>query len=156
MILAHQLGSRPDVSSNPDRPSRSVLYNIYIWSMSSLEKWNWTGCGKLDQAYKWYMIRSNSGCTLAITGCNQNTSGSDPACSLGTVGVKHFTEHAYTSSNPWWTNISLKPLTVLIDLQTHNEQMSIWNDLQCLQIFKPIMNKCQSENTYSAYRSSNP
>ena len=59
-----------------------------------------TGCGKLDQAY---MIQSNSGCMLAvmaITGCNQNASGSDPACSQGTVGVKHFTEHAYTSSNP--------------------------------------------------------
>ena len=49
-----------------------------IWKIQ-----NWNGCGKSDLAY---MIRPNSGCTLAvtsITGHNQNAFGSDPTCLLG-------------------------------------------------------------------------
>ena len=52
-----------------------------------LWKNSWTGCGKLDLAY---MIRPNSGCTLAImavTGHNQNASELDPACLLGLYQV---------------------------------------------------------------------
>ena len=54
-----------------------------MWSMPSLEKRSWNGCGKSDPAYT---IRLDSGRTLAvmaITGRNQDASGSDPACLLG-------------------------------------------------------------------------
>ena len=59
-----------------------------MWSMSSLEKWSWNGCGKLDPAHT---IRPDSGSMLAvmaITGRNQNPSGSDPACLLGLNAVR--------------------------------------------------------------------
>ena len=56
--------------------------------MPSLQKRNWNGCGKSDLAYT---IRPDSGCTLAvmaITGRNQNASGSDPACLLGAFNYR--------------------------------------------------------------------
>ena len=49
--------------------------------MPSLEKLN-----LMQEVNQAYMIRLGSGCTLAmmaITGRDQNTSGSDPACVLG-------------------------------------------------------------------------
>ena len=82
MIPAHRLASGPDVFGQTlTRPSRSDPGRFCtIWSMSSLEKWSWNGCGKSDPAYT---IWPDSGCTLAITGRNQNASRSDPACLLG-------------------------------------------------------------------------
>ena len=88
MIPAHWLPSRPDVFCQAlTRLSRLDLsWFSAIWSMPSVEKWNLNGCGKSDLAYT---IWADSGCTLAvmaIIGCNQNTSGSDPACLLGRLG----------------------------------------------------------------------
>ena len=65
MILAYWLASRPDVFGQIlTRPSRSDLGQFCtIWSMSSLKKQNWIGCGELDQAYT---TQPDSGCILAI------------------------------------------------------------------------------------------
>ena len=55
-----------------------------IWSMPSLE--NGTEKDARRRIWHIYTIRADSGCTLAvmaITGRNQNASGSDPACLLG-------------------------------------------------------------------------
>ena len=63
----------------PGHPGRFCT----IWFMPSLEKRSWNGCGKSDPAYT---IRPDSGCMLAvmaITGRNQNASGSNPECVLG-------------------------------------------------------------------------
>ena len=51
MIPAHQLASRPDAFDQTlTRPSRLDLdWFCKTWSMPSLEKWNWTICGKSDQ-----------------------------------------------------------------------------------------------------------
>ena len=85
MIPAHQLAFRPnDGSQIMARPSRSDVGQFCIaWPMPSVEKQNWKGCGKSDRAYT---VRADSGCMLAvmaITSCNQNASGLDPACLLG-------------------------------------------------------------------------
>ena len=66
MIPAHQLASRSDAFGQTiTRPSRSDPGRYCtIWSMLSLEKRSWNGCGKLDPAYT---IRPRSGCTLAVT-----------------------------------------------------------------------------------------
>ena len=53
MIPAHQLASRPDVFGQTlTRPFRSFfcLFVFSVWSMPSLGKRNWNGCGKLDPA----------------------------------------------------------------------------------------------------------
>ena len=82
MIPAHRLASRPDVFGQTlTRPSRSDPgWFCTVWSMPSLKKQSWNGCVRSDPAYT---IWPNSGCMLAITGCNQNASRSDPACLLG-------------------------------------------------------------------------
>ena len=85
MIPTHQFASRPDAFGQTlTRPSRSDPGRFcVIWSMPSSEKRSWNGCGKSDPVYT---IQPDSGCTLAvmaITGRNQNTSGSDPAFLLG-------------------------------------------------------------------------
>ena len=72
--------------------SSIILLTGTIWSGPSLEEQN--QIRKLDPAYT---IRPNSGCMLAvmaITGCNQNASRSDPACSLGyqSSGYLFFTQ----------------------------------------------------------------
>ena len=96
MIPAHRLASGPDVfGQTRTRPSRSdPVWFCTIWSMPSLEKQSWNGCGKSDPAYT---IWPDPGCTLAImaiTGRNQNASGSDLACLLGYLIVI------------WWTVFS--------------------------------------------------
>ena len=74
MIPAHRLASKTDeFSQTLARSSRSDPVGFFHWK---------NGCGKSDPAYT---IRPDSGCTLAviaITGHNQNASGSDPACLL--------------------------------------------------------------------------
>ena len=66
--------------------SGSVLHNMIH---ALFGKWNWIGCRKSDQTviiHNYNTIWPNSGCTLAvtaITGRNQNASGSNPACLLG-------------------------------------------------------------------------
>ena len=91
MIPAHQLASGWD-AFGLTRPSRLDPGRFCtIWSMPSLEKQSWNGCGKSDPAYT---IWPDPGCTLAImaiTGRNQNASGSDLACLLGYLIVI------------WWT-----------------------------------------------------
>ena len=78
MIPAHRLASGLDAfGQNLTRPSRSDLARFYKCDPGHLLRTNGTesDVGKLD-----------SGCTLAviaITGRNQNASGSDPACSRG-------------------------------------------------------------------------
>ena len=63
VIPAHRLASGPDVLSQT-RPSTSDPGQFCIaWSVSSLKKRSWYGCGKSDLAYT---IRPNSGCTLAV------------------------------------------------------------------------------------------
>ena len=73
------------------RPSRSETGRFCtIWSRPSLEKRNRIGFGKSGQAYT---FRPDSSCTLAvmaITGCNQNTSASDPACLLANYSTVYW------------------------------------------------------------------
>ena len=85
MNPANEPASRPDAFRQTlTRPSRSDAGQFCtVWSMISLEKWNWIRCGKSDQAD---MIRPNSGCMLAataITRPKQKASGLDPACLQG-------------------------------------------------------------------------
>ena len=73
MIPSHQLASRPDVFGQTlTRPSRSDPGQFCtVWYIPSLEKQNWNRCRKSNQAYT---IWANCGCTLAVTGRNQNAS----------------------------------------------------------------------------------
>ena len=88
-IPSHWLASRPDVFGKTlTRPSRLDPRQLCtVWPMPSLEKQNWKWCGKSDPAIT---VQPNSSCTLAITGHNPNTSGSDPACLLGPQDPEDF------------------------------------------------------------------
>ena len=82
MIHAHRFASRPCAWPNPDQAIQigpgSVLHNMthaFTGKKTELKRLREVGSGIYD-----------SGCTLAvraITGSNQNASGSDPACLLG-------------------------------------------------------------------------
>ena len=86
MIPAHPFASGPDVFGQTlTRPSISGRF-CKIWSTPSLGKQKWNGCGKSESGI---YDPARSVCTLAImaiTGRNQNASGSDPACLLELVG----------------------------------------------------------------------
>ena len=96
LVPAHWLAFRPDAFGQTlTRSSRSDAGQFCtIWTMPSLEKRNWIGCRKSDQAHTTW---PDCGCTLAVsalTGCIQNASGWDPACLLGTCHLLLFLRNA--------------------------------------------------------------